>query len=149
MTISSGIGGVRIVQGKIDLSAQGFEAGHQIIRFDGEEIETLESLASGRGVSETFEMSPKEITDEKIWNDLAYILAIGVYNSMLHWSPDVIVLGGPMITGDPRIPFEKVVHHVQNFNQVFQKVPEIRMAELDQMGGLYGSLVLLKNNQLK
>jgi glucokinase len=31
MTISTGVGGARIVGGKIDASAMGFEPGHQII----------------------------------------------------------------------------------------------------------------------
>ena len=35
ITVSTGIGGVRIVGGKIDVSTYGFEPGHQIIDADG------------------------------------------------------------------------------------------------------------------
>ena len=49
-----------------------------------------------------------------------------------------------MMVGDPRIPVDKVRKHVQEFLKVLPKTPEIKLAELKDSGGLYGSLVLIK-----
>jgi len=145
ITVSTGIGGARIVDGKIDKASVGFEPGHQIIKFEGENRESLQDLASGRGVSQKFHKNPKEILDQNVWNDLAYTLAIGVYNSILFWSPEVVVLGGPMIVGDPAIPIEKVREHVGRLIKVLPRIPEIKSAELKDDGGLIGGLILIKN----
>lgn len=144
MTVSTGVGGARIVDGEIDRSAQGFEIGHQIIRFDKTKRESLEELTSGRAVRKKFGKDPREVKDEKVWDELSYQLAIGVYNSILHWSPEVVVLGGPMIDGDPAIPIKKVEMHIKKLLKIFPKVPKIKKAKLKKLGGLYGALKLLK-----
>jgi len=144
ITVSTGVGGARIVDGKIDKTAQGFEIGHQIINFDKNKKETLEGLVSGKAISKKFKKDPREIKDKKVWDDLAYTLSIGVYNSILHWSPEVVVIGGPMIVGSPAIPIKKVEKHLKQLVKIFPKVPKVKKANLKNLGGLYGALVLLK-----
>jgi len=137
---------VRITDGKIDKSAQGFEIGHQIVRFNENTKETLEDLVSGSAIRKKFGKDPREVSDVKIWDHLAYELAIGVYNSILHWSPEVVVLGGPMIVGDPAIPIKKVEEHLKELTKVFPRIPVIEKAQLENLGGLYGALVLLNQS---
>lgn len=142
LTVSTGLGGARIVAGEIDAYSEGSEPGHQIV--DHTSGDTLEDLVSGSGFETRFGVSPKEVEDPQVWEEAARILAIGVTNTILHWSPQAVVLGGPMIVGDPAIPIDSVRDHVHTTLNIFSNVPDIIPAELEDYGGLYGALALLK-----
>ena len=148
-TISTGVGGVKIENGLVDDYRHGFEPGHQILDIDhtilGEGVEpTLENLVSGTAVQERMGVKPYEIDQEDaIWDQLAYFLAHGLRNSILYWSPDVIVLGGSMIVGNPRILLDDIVRHTNEVVGDVAEVPLIVDAALGDDGGLYGAMALL------
>lgn len=142
VTVSTGVGGARIVGGKIDEKSYGFEPGHQIINIDSGE--SLEKLVSGRSFTERFGVKPYEVTDPAVWEKAAKDLAVGLHNIILHWSPDVVVLGGPMMVGDPAISISEVEAHLSQVMRIFKKLPEVRLATLKDFGGLYGAMVLSK-----
>ena len=144
LTISTGVGGVRIIKGVIDESAQGFEPGHQIIDPDNSLCPTcegndLESYVSGTAVEKRFNKKPFEITDDAVWDELAKFLAYGLHNTIVHWSPDVIVLGGSMMK-EVGIKIPDVKKHLEEIMKIFPHIPEIKKAELQDYGGLYGAL---------
>lgn len=140
MTVSTGVGGARIVAGKIDESTFGFEPGHQILSIDNKQ--TLEDMVSGRSFEERYQKKPYEVNEREAWEDAARVLALGLYNTTVHWSPDVIVLGGPMIIGEPSISLDLVQKHLSEITNIFNELPEVREAELVDNGGLFGALVL-------
>ncbi|MCH7883009.1 ROK family protein [Patescibacteria group bacterium] len=147
MTISTGVGGARIIKGKIDVSAKGFEPGHQIIDagavWQGEyDVLTLENAISGTAFEKRFGKKPYEITDEKIWDEAARILAIGLNNSMVYWSPDIVVLGGSMMK-EVGIPIERIRFHLKNILKIFREPSPIEKAALGDAAGLYGGLAFL------
>jgi predicted NBD/HSP70 family sugar kinase len=154
ITISTGVGGARFVHGKIDESALGFEPGHQIINFDDDaqicpgcnKQGHLEGYVSGTALESRHNKKPYEIEDEKVWDETAKLLAIGLNNTIVHWSPDIVVLGGSMITKQPGISIEKVRYYLQDVMKIFPNPPKIEQAQLQDIGGLYGALALLKNN---
>lgn len=144
LTISTGVGGVRIVNGVIDESALGFEPGHQIIDPDNSlcpecEGNDLEAYVSGTAIEKRFGKKPFDIHDDAIWDELAKFLAYGLHNTILHWSPDIIVLGGSMMK-EVGIPIPAVQRHLAETLKIFQQIPEIKKAELADFGGLYGAL---------
>ncbi len=147
-TISTGVGGVRIHDGMIDASSAGFEPGHQVLDIDrtilGEDIvPTLENLVSGAAVEARLGVKPYEIPQEDvIWNELAGYLAQGLRNTVLYWSPEAIVLGGSMMTGDPKIPLEAVRKATVAVLDSFVPCPFITIAQLGDEAGLYGALAL-------
>lgn len=143
ITVSTGVGGARIVGGKIDENASGFEPGKQIINADTGE--TLEDMISGKSLEEKTGSHPKDIADQSIWNDLADKLAIGLNNIIVEWSPSCVVLGGSMITGNPAIPLEKARERLKEILKIFPEIPSIKKAELGDFGGLYGAISLLNN----
>jgi|TARA_Y100000310_G_scaffold325052_1_gene387904 predicted NBD/HSP70 family sugar kinase len=145
ITVSTGVGGTRFINGKIDKNRFGFEPGHQII--DIENNKSLEDFVSGAALEKRMDKKPYEVTDSKVWNGLAHTLAYGLNNTILHWSPDVVILGGPMIVGDPAISVETVKKYLNDINSVFPELPEIKKAELGEFGGLHGALAFL--NQKK
>ena len=158
LTISTGVGGARIVNKKIDENKFGFEPGHQIVDFDWSakpelkklnEIEgfgQLEAYISGASFEKIYNKKPKEVLDEEVWDESARILAYGLVNVIVHWSPEVVILGGGMM-GNPGISIDKVKMYLKDTLKIFPDLPEIKKAELEDAGGLYGALVLLKENR--
>jgi predicted NBD/HSP70 family sugar kinase len=148
-TVSTGVGGARIVDGAIDVSRNGFEPGHQLLDIDGTIIgaqtpHTLENLVSGSALEKRRGVKPYEISQEdEVWDELASYLARGLKNTITYWSPDVIVLGGSMIVGDPRIFLEDIVRHTEEVVDGLVECPPIVDAQLKDEGGLYGAMTLL------
>jgi len=149
ITISTGVGGVRIIDGQIDQAAIGFEPGHQIIDFEalkqGSNEGRLDEYISGEAMERRFGKPPYEITDDQIWRDTARLLAIGLHNIILHWSPDVVVLGGSMMK-TPGIKVEEVEEELKNLMNIFPVLPELRKATLGDLGGLSGGQVIVSEN---
>ena len=149
-TISTGVGGVKIENGEIDMYSHGFEPGHQILDIDrtilGEDITpTLENLVSGTAVAERFGMKAYEIPQSDIvWDELAEYLAQGLRNTILYWSPDAIVLGGSMIVGDTAISVDAIRKHTVAVMDEFSETPLIAKAELGDHAGLFGAMAILK-----
>ncbi len=149
MTVSTGVGGAKIESGQIDDYSYGFEPGHQILDIDetvlGEGVTpTLENLVSGTALENRMGVKPYEIPQEDaVWDQLAGWLAFGLRNTVLYWSPDIIVLGGSMIVGDPRILLNDIVRHTNEELGDTVPCPLIVDAKFRDDGGLYGAMALL------
>ena len=152
-TVSTGVGGVKIESGEIDVASVGFEPGHQILDIDrtvlGDEIvPTLENLVSGTALAERFGMPAYDIPqDDVVWDELAEYLAQGLRNTIMYWSPEVIVLGGSMIVGDPAIMVDTIRKYTVESLDGFVESPLIVKASLGDEAGLYGGLAILKKKQ--
>lgn len=144
VTVSTGVNGVRIVDGKIDRNAYGFEIGHQFAgSFGNGDPRYLEDCISGASIEKKFNKKPYDIADREFWGELARILAYGINNTILHWSPDVMVLGGSMIK-DNGIRLEEVKEHLVKILKIFPEHPPISKCELGKLGGIYGAMFFLK-----
>jgi len=147
--ISTGVGGARVLGGSLDRSGAAFEPGLQIIDIDQTVLgpgvpPTLENLVSGRSVAERMGMPATDIPQEDVvWHDLATYLASGLRNSVLYWSPEMIILGGAMMYGDPHIPLDVVRHETVKALDGVVECPFITIGTLKQDAGLYGALALL------
>ncbi|MEX0919299.1 MAG: ROK family protein [Parcubacteria group bacterium] len=143
LTVSTGIGGARIVDGQLDKSTFGFEPGYQIINFQDEATFAVDIL-SGKSLEKKFHKKAREIEDNSLWNELAEKLAYVVNNTIVFWSPDVVVLGGSMILGEPAIDVEETEKGLEKVMKIFPKYSKIKKAELGDLSGLYGALTLSK-----
>lgn len=152
-TISTGVGGVRVDRGVIDAASAGFEPGHQVLDIDRtilglDIVPTLENLVSGTAVEARLGVKPYDIPQsDVIWEELAGYLAQGLRNTILYWSPEVIILGGSMMTGDPNIPLEAVRKATVAVLDGFVACPFITIAKLGDEAGLYGALALVATQQ--
>lgn len=150
LTVSTGVGGAKIEHGRVDEYRYGFEPGHQILDIDhtilgDDEEPTLENLVSGTALEKRFGMKPYDIPQkDAVWDQLAEYLAHGLRNTILYWSPDVIVLGGSMIVGDPRILLNDIISHTASVLDDVMPMPAIVDATLGDEGGLYGAMALLE-----
>lgn len=140
MTVSTGVNGVRIIDRAIDRGHS--EVGGQYLNVS-DSPRSLEDLISGSAISEKYGVHPKEIEkDSPVWEELARITAFGVHNSILHWSPDIVVLGGSMFN-EIGIPVPRVELHVKSIMRKLPKAPPIVHAKLGDVGGLWGGIARL------
>ncbi len=145
IAIGTGVGGARVVNGELDKNSLGFEPGHQIILPEGTLCNCggkghLETLVGGFYLERAHKQKAENIKDPEIWNEVAKYLAIGLNNTIVHWSPDIIVLGGSVTNS---IPVDKVNDYLKEFCTIFPNPPEVVKGTLEQDAGLYGALKLL------
>lgn len=138
VTIGTGMGGARVVNGRIDANAWGFEPGQQIISV-GDKVGYWEEFASGTAMERVHGKKPWEITDQEAWENEARLVAIGLHNLTVIWSPEIIILGGGVTKS---LDLEKVKGYLEEM-KVFSKIPEVKLAELGEKSGLYGAMALL------
>src|SRR3990167_5577559 len=132
MTVSTGVGGAFVDRGKIFTAKYSPEPWHQIIDPTGALAPSgsLEDYISGTALQRRFGKSARDIQDPKIWEECARYLAYGLHNSIVHYAPEVVVLGGSLITKPDAIPFESVMQHLKRIMRIFPELPQIRKATL-------------------
>lgn len=161
ITVSTGVNGVRIVDGEIDKNAMGFEIGHQIIHmginipFISPHVQRLDAYISGAAIKNRYLRAPRKIRSKKAWERAARILAYGVHNTLMYWSPDIVVIGGSMmlapygtegsrVENQPNgISIERVRVHLKQTVKIFPEIPPVEKATLGDKAGLYGALALI------
>jgi predicted NBD/HSP70 family sugar kinase len=149
ITVSTGVGGARIVNGKVDHGVTNFEPGHQYIDFDQSacpECVTAqaEDYLSGTATAHRFHKKAYEVNDPQVWEDLSRWLAYLLNNTIVHWAPTSVVLGGSMIVGDPAIPVERVAEHLEDICTIYPVKPVLKRAQLEDLGGLYGAMIFVE-----
>lgn len=148
IAIGTGVGGARVVDGRIDQNSLGFEPGHQIIVPDGDDCNCggkghLETLIGGFYLKRKYGKAAEEIDDPVIWDEVFKYLAVGLSNATVFWSPDVIILGGSV---SQSIDTEKVAEYLTKYCNVFPNPPQIVKGTLGHDAGLHGALEYLKQN---
>ena len=145
VTISTGVGGVRIVKKEIDENMYGFEPGWQALSL-GEGGVYASDFLSGRSVEKKMGKKPNEIMDSVFWDEKARVLAHFLNNVIVMWSPDTVVIGGSMMN-KIGISLPVTEKHLRHILKIFPEIPHIKKAELGDIGGLWGAMVFLKNKK--
>lgn len=146
--IGTGIGGARIVNGHIDANDKGFEPGHHILdwqkrhhRHPSPHPGDWESFISGGAVHLQTGQHSEQVREQRFWRKLEKLVAVGLVNVAMFWSPEVIVLGGSLMK---RLSLAGVRKSFRGRQRIFQHPPILRRAMLGDFGGLYGGLRLLR-----
>jgi predicted NBD/HSP70 family sugar kinase len=140
ITVSTGIGGVKIVNGEFEINKFGFEPGHMILNADTGE--TWEDLASGTAIEKKFGMHPRDVAKTEHWPLIEKYIYEGLHNVILHWSPEILVIGGSMSRD---LNIQRVKVGLSEIMKTHPSLPEIKLSELDSLGGIYGGFAYLKN----
>ncbi len=138
ITISTGVGGVRIVDGKIDKSTYGFEIGHTII----DNHHDVESLISGGALERKYGKPSHEVHDVALWEKVNHFAGIFGANTIMYWSPSIIVYGGPVMND---LHIETIEKEAKAFLYMYEKTPLFARGTLKDFGGLYGALARSKD----
>ena len=143
LTVSTGVGGVRIKDGRIDAPERSAEIGYQYLSVD-DPLHRFSELVSGRAIAKRYGVNPRELgKDHAVWEELARIVAIGLNNSIIHWTPDRVVLGGSMFN-EIGISVDRVQAHLKDILRASPEMPKIVHSQLGDVGGLWGGMARLK-----
>lgn len=93
VTISTGIGGILIIDGKIDPDLADTEFGHMMFEHQGK-LQRWQEFASGKAIYQKFGLPAKDITDPSAWYVISRNIAIGLTNVVSTLNPDVVIIGG-------------------------------------------------------
>lgn len=166
-TVSTGIGGGAVLDGRIYRGSRGTaaEMGHQVLlptggpRCDCGSEGCLEALASGRGILARARAAglacgdAREVADlartghpiaGEVWRETALFLGLGVGNAISLFDPEVVVLGGGVSLGAADLLLEPVREVVRRrcMPNLARPVP-IRLAGLGEDLGLLSAAVLV------
>ena len=97
VTISTGIGTGVITNGTIDPGLRHSEGGRALVEFDGI-VREWESFASGKAIHTTYGKYARDITDVRVWRQVADRISRGFLAVIPLMQPEVIIIGGSMGT---------------------------------------------------
>lgn len=159
LTVGTGVGGSRVVDGSLDTARFGFEPGHQVVNMDaflahGDDIPPegrvpghLEYYLSGANFERKTGKKPPEIKDEKLWEEFQDQLVAALINVSVMWAPDVIVIGGSMIFRNEFLSFAYLQKKLEKRLSIYPEVPTIQRAVLQDDAGLVGAQVFLQQQK--
>lgn len=138
-TVSTGIGSGLAIDGKIYHGIHNPESGHQLLSKGGD---SLESLASGSALRKKFNKEPRDVEGSPEWEEAMEFVAIGISNSILHFSPEIVVVGGGM-TKHKEVFFTPVKKYLEKYVTIVP-LPKVVPSTLGQDNGLIGALELAR-----
>jgi len=138
VTISSGVNAVRLVDGAVDGTIRLFDVGQQLLSDGDGRVVTLEALTGGAAFVRRQQRDPSGVRDGRTWRAEEHYLARGLYNTILHWTPETVVFGGSMMRD---IDLAAVESELEALRPELPYVPRLAEAALGDRGGLYGAMV--------
>lgn len=93
ITVSTGIGGGYITNGRIDPKFEDAEIGHMKLEYQ-DRLQEWEDFASGSAIYKKYGKKASELEDPQAWYMIARNLAVGIINVVATMTPDIIVIGG-------------------------------------------------------
>jgi predicted NBD/HSP70 family sugar kinase len=154
LTLSTGMGGGFVVDGRIYRGAQGGhpEVGHQSINFRCAHPERVacecgapdcrEALVSGRAIRRVYCVPAEELPAEA-WAEVAYNLGQGLRNLATIYLPDAIVLGGGVAIGGGDMLLEQARQVMVNHLRLVA-APTLRLSQLGYDTALLGAVELAR-----
>lgn len=141
-TVSTGVNGVRLVDGDVDGTVGRYELGKQVLAVGGKAgPQELESLIGGAAMQHRLSKAPAEVKDPKVWHEAERHLAVALHNTQLYWDPELIVLGGSMMRD---IKIGRVAAELEKLPAVYDQRPRLALAKLGDEAGLQGAVAWLE-----
>lgn len=97
ITVSTGIGGGIVIDGKLAEALGDSEVGHMLLEYDGR-LQEWEKFASGKAIKNTYDAYAHDIHDIKIWKQIADKISRGFLVLIPTLQPDVVIIGGSIGT---------------------------------------------------
>ncbi len=143
VTISTGIGGGLIIDGRLDPNFADIEVGQILLEHQGK-LRDWEDFASGKAIQKKFGKRVSEIDDDDTaWYSIARNIAIGLIDLMATLTPEVIILGGGV--GAHLEKFQaRLVEQLKIYENPMFTIPPIRQAARSEEAVIYGCYELIK-----
>jgi glucokinase len=154
ITISTGMGGGYLVDGKIYEGKCHPEIGHQTINYRCSKPENincecgvedcLEAIVSGNGIRRIYGKPAEQLNDDE-WDEVAYNLGQGLRNIATILAPELIVFGGGVSIGGGEKFINKVRSYMCSHIQLV-KAPAIQLSCHGYDTALIGAAYIAKGN---
>ena len=145
-TVSTGIGGALIIDKRISEDMRDMEIGKAPLLNEDGQIQDWENIASGRALYEKYGIRADEITDEKIWKEIAEKIAHGIGIACAVLQPEVIIFGGGVGQyADKFTPYIKD-YLEENLHPNINQPKELSGPNRAEDSVLYGCYELLKDH---
>ena len=136
LTVSTGIGGGLIIDGKIDKDFENIEPGQILLEYEGK-LQRWEHFASGRAISLKYHQLASEITDNDIWYSVAKNIAIGLIDLIAMYNPSVVIIGGGVGAHLEKFQ-DKLVDELKIYQNPLIEIPPIVKAKDAEEAVIYG-----------
>lgn len=149
VTISTGIGGGLIIDGKIDPDFEDIEVGQLLLEYKGE-LKSWEDFGSGRAFQNKFgkRVSDVEADNDQAWYWFARNIAIGLIDLMATLTPEVIVLGGGAGAHLDKFK-DRLDEQLKIYENPMFSIPPIIKAHNAEEAVIYGCYALGKQHHAK
>lgn len=140
ITISTGIGGGLITNGKIDPDFDNNEVGKMLMEHRGV-LMRWEEFASGKAIYKKYGKKASEITDEKAWYLISRNIAIGLNAVIASLTPELIIIGGGVGTHLPKFK-DRLEEELKIYETPMFSIPPIVQAKNPEEAVVYGCFQL-------
>jgi glucokinase len=140
VTVSTGIGGAYVVDGRLDNNMIDAEVGHMMFEHDGK-LQSWEEFASGKAIFNKFGKRASDITDPGEWYIVARNIAIGLIGVIATTTPDAVVIGGGV--GSHLAKFkDRLEEELLLYKANVVNIPPIFQAQNPEEAVIYGCYAL-------
>ncbi len=155
ITISTGMGGGFLIDGKIYRGANGIhpEIAHQMVECRsmnpaGIQCECgvtrcLEALISGNGIRRIYRKPAEELEPEE-WQEVAYNLGQGLRNMAVFYTPDLIRIGGGVALGGGDHFIQQAADVMHSHLRIVPP-PVVELSRLGHVAPLQGALFVARH----
>lgn len=147
ITVSTGIGGVMVVDGIIDADTADAEIGQMLLEHDGK-LMRWEQFASGKAIVAKYGKRVSEIEDPTAWYGIARNIAIGLIDVIATYVPEVIILGGGVGTNYDKFK-DHLLEELKIYEHPLVTLPDIMKAQRPEEAVIYGCYHLAKTHHAK
>lgn len=149
VTISTGISGGVVTDGRIDPDLEDMEAGQLLLEHNGR-LEDWEDFASGRAFQARFgkRVSETEASDSGAWYWLARNIAIGLIDLIATLTPEVIIIGGGVGAHLEKFK-DKLDEELRIYENPMVKMPPVIKAQRAEEAVIYGCYEYAKQHHEK
>ncbi len=142
ITISTGIGGGVVVDGKLDPHLEHSEPGHMMLEHEGK-LTKWEDFASGRAIVERYGKKAEAIDDPKIWQAISKDLASGLIDVIALVQPDVVIIGGGVGTHFKKFG-RLLISELKKYENPLVPIPPVIPAQRPETAVIYGCYELIR-----
>ncbi|MGI9027263.1 MAG: ROK family protein [Candidatus Saccharimonadales bacterium] len=138
VTISTGIGGIIIIDGVIEPEYADMEFGHMMFEHDGK-LQHWQDFASGKAISKKYGKRASDIPaeDSGTWYAISRNIALGLTGVIANLTPEVIVIGGGVGTHFDKYA-DQLHEELMLFGSKLVSVPPLREAIRAEEAVIYG-----------
>ena len=144
ITVSTGIGGGVVIDGKLDDDSKYIEPGFMMLEHNGK-LTKWEDFASGRAIVKRYGKKASEIDDKKTWQAISRDLATGLIDVIALVQPDVVIIGGGVGAHFDKFG-DLLTSALKKYENPLVPIPPIVGAKRPETAVIYGCYEYIKQN---